>query len=61
MHGSMCSHSPSLLCCIVPPRSRPSREEVHAAQEKVLAGVVTLFDRHKHLMPGWEGKLLEIA
>jgi hypothetical protein len=34
---------------------------VHAAQEKVLAGVVTLFDRHKHLMPGWEGKLLEIA
>lgn len=39
----------------------PTPEEVDEVQEKVLAALVALFDQHKHLMPGWENKTLEIA
>ncbi|KAK9903270.1 hypothetical protein WJX75_001551 [Coccomyxa subellipsoidea] len=39
----------------------PTPEEVDEVQEKVLAALVALFDQHKHLMPGWENKSLEIA
>ena len=52
---------PSCCARTVPHRSRPSQEEVHAAQAAVLAGVAALFDQHKHLMPGWEGRQLEIV
>ncbi|EIE22983.1 hypothetical protein COCSUDRAFT_63373 [Coccomyxa subellipsoidea C-169] len=39
----------------------PSPEEVDEVQEKLLAALVALFDEHKHLLPGWEHKTLEIA
>ena len=39
----------------------PSPEEVDEVQEKLLAALVALFDEHKHLLPGWENKTLEIA
>ena len=39
----------------------PSPEEVREVQAAVLAAVTSLFDQHKHLMPGWEGKCLEIV
>ena len=39
----------------------PSPEEVREVQKAVLEAVTSLFDLHKHLMPGWEGKFLEIV
>lgn len=39
----------------------PSPEQIQEVQEEVLAALVALFDQHKHLMPGWEYKILEIA
>ena len=39
----------------------PSPEEVREVQKAVLEAVTSLFDQHKHLMPGWEGKCLEIV
>ena len=39
----------------------PSLEELREVQKAVLDAVTSLFDEHKHLMPGWEGKCLEIV
>ena len=39
----------------------PRPEEVAEVQERLLTALVALFDQHKHLMPGWENKTLEIV
>lgn len=39
----------------------PMPEEIAEVQERLLATLVALFDQHKHLMPGWENKTLEIV
>ncbi|CAL8465555.1 g5091 [Coccomyxa elongata] len=41
--------------------SEPTPEEIAEVQERLLVSLVALFDQHKHLMPGWENKSLEIV
>lgn len=53
--------SSSAGCAAVKAKLKPSLEEVRAVQEAVLAALTAQFDRHKHLMPGWEAKQLEIV
>ncbi len=38
----------------------PSEEQVRETHERFIAAVAELFDQHKHLLPGWEHKRLEI-
>ena len=38
----------------------PSEEQVRETHERFIAAIAELFDQHKHLLPGWEHKQLEI-
>lgn len=38
----------------------PSAEEVERVHEQVMAAIRSLFDQHKHLVPGWHEKELQI-
>jgi hypothetical protein len=39
----------------------PSREEVDEVHQRFTVALVELFNRHKHLMPGWHEKELLVV
>ncbi len=51
----------AVSCAAVKLNLEPRPEEVAEVQERLLTALVALFDQHKHLMPGWENKTLEIV
>ena len=55
-----CMLSSTPLVYAVAAKQDPSPEEVDEAQAAVLAALALLFDQHKHIMPGWEDKRLDI-
>ncbi len=42
-------------------KAAPSEEDITKTQEQVLQAVQGLFDQHKHLMPSWQDKQLEVV
>lgn len=40
--------------------TEPSAEEVDRVHAAVVAAIRSLFDQHKHLIPGWQHRVLQI-
>ncbi len=63
LHASLATLVEIKYCCAVgavKQTDNPSAEEVDRVHAAVVAAIRSLFDQHKHLIPGWQHKVLQI-